>query len=243
MIEVKNKLYIQRLLAKKLFKWDWCKAVTYTQFLGDAKIPFWYKQVHGETVTLDLSRSMEEIYFCMKSNTRNEIKRAIKEGCTFEINNDFEAFVSFYNDFSKSKNLDSFINVHTLTKYDGMTITCSKSNNGVVLAMHATVINKKDKEAMLFYSCSQRLNPSLDKRLIGWGNRFLHYKEFELFKQMGIERYEWNGVNTNKENSAQYNISLFKLGFGGEVVESLSLRTPLFLLLKRMQKIIQLIHK
>lgn len=236
MIEVINKIYIQRFFASKLPISDLFKAVTYTQYEGKNKVPWYYKQVKGETCTLDLTKPLTEILAGMKSNTRNEIKRAIKEGIDFETNYCYETFVPFYNNFCESKNLENKIEVNTLTKYDKTIITVAKYDN-IVLAMHAIVINEKDKEAMLLYSCSQRLNDNISKKMIGWGNRFLHYKEFELFKELGIKRYEWNGICTNPNNSDIYNISLFKLAFGGEAKPSLGLRTPLFMLLKDIHRI------
>lgn len=237
MIEVINKVYTQRFFATKLPIDDLFKAVTYTQYEGKNKVPWYYKQVKGETSTLDLTRTLDEIFAKMKSNTRNEIKRAIKEGIEFETNYCYDAFVPFYNKFCNSKNLDGKIEVQTLAKYDKTIITVAKYG-GVVLAMHATVVNERDKEAMLLYSCSQRLNDNVDRKMIGWGNRYLHYKEFEFFKELGLKRYEWNGVCTNPSNPDVYNISLFKLAFGSEAKMSLGLRTPLFLLLKYIQHIL-----
>lgn len=238
MIEVVNKLYIQRFFAKSL-KWsDIFLPVTYTQYERSENIPFYYKKISGESCTLDLTQSLEDLLSGMKSNTRNEIKRAEKEGIYVEYNKDYESFVPFYNTFCQSKGLDDEINVHTLAKYDETIITMAKYND-MILAMHATVINKKDKEAMLLYSCSMRLTDGVDRKMIGWGNRYLHYKEFLLFKEWGIERYEWNGICTNPERKDVYNISLFKLAFGGTAKATIGLRTPLFVIMKKIQGILK----
>ena len=239
MIEVINRIYTQRFLAKSLKRSDLFKAVTYTQYEGDwEKIPFFYKKIQAHTGTVDLSIPFEEISNRMKSNIHNKIRRAIKEGCIFEYNYNYEAFTEFYNDFSKAKGLDDIINVHTLKKYNKTIITIAKDINGTPLVMHATVLSP-DKEAMLLYSCSKRLEEGVNRNLIGWANRFLHYKEFELFKTWGYKKYEWNGIGTNPEEIETYNIGLFKLEFGTELKDSLGLRTPLFVLLKNIQKIIR----
>lgn len=241
MIEVKNKLYTQRFFAHKLLWSDLFRAVTYTQFEGKT-IPFWYKKRRRNTVTLDLSIGLEDLFANMKSNTRNEIRRAEREGCVFELNHDYEAFVKMYNHFCESKGIHGDINTATLSKYNGMIIAVVRYN-GVSLAMHATVINLKDKEAMLLYSCSNRLDDNVDRKLIGWGNRFLHYKEFEYMIQKGIERYEWNGVCIDPEEVEKYKIGQFKLGFGGQTKPSVHLRTPLFLIMKSVQIILIWIKK
>lgn len=242
MIEVINKIYIQRFFARKLPLKDLLQAVTYTQFEGQCHIPFWYKKVRGETATINLKLTKEELYSHIKSNTRNEIKRAQKEGCAVEYNHDYASFVPYYNRFCQEKGLDDCIDVQTLAKYDKTLISIVKYGEDV-LAMHATVVNMKDKEAMLLYSCSRRMDESVDKRLIGWGNRLLHYEELMKFKEWGIERYEWNGICTDPSKPSWYSITQFKLSFGGEAKVSIGLRTPLFVMMKWVQTMLKKISR
>lgn len=237
MIEVINKLYTQRFFSKELPWSDIFKAVTYTQYEGQS-IPFWYKKRRRNTITLDLSGGLETVFTNMKSNTRNEIRRAEREGCTFELNHDYAAFVKMYNHFCESKGLPDEIDVKTVSKYNGMVIAVVKYQD-LPLAMHATVLNVKDKEAMLLYSCSNRLDENVDRKLIGWGNRYLHYKEFEYMIQQGIERYEWNGVCIDPSDTDRYKIGQFKLGFGGQTKPSVHLKTPLFVIMKSIQTILK----
>lgn len=240
MIEAKNKLYTQRFLASKLCFSDLWKAVNYTQLelLGGGRIPFWYKVSYGHTATTDLTLPWEEIYSRMKSNTRNETKRAEKEGVVMECNYDYDAFVPFYNDFCDSKGIPYKIkSVNTLKKYDKMLITVAKKDNQI-LCMHATVVNPKDGEAMLFYSCSPRLADGVDRKLIGWANRFLHYKELQMFKEQGFKRYEWHSLVVDPEDS-RYSIGQFKLSFGGDLHETINLQTPLFVIMKYIQALLK----
>jgi len=231
MIEVVNKLYIQRFFAQKLPWTDLFRAVTYTQFEGKQTIPWYYRKIEGETSTLDITRPLDELLAAMKSNTRNEIKRAVKEGIVFSQSEDFEAFVEYYNHFCEQKGIDLKTNVRTLKKYDKTFITVAKDGDNT-LAMHATVVNEKDSVAMLLYSCSYRLDENVDRKMVGWANRFLHFKDIEHFKSLGISRYEWNGICTDPDRPDVYNISQFKLSFGSQPKRSLSLRTPLFVFMK-----------
>ncbi len=234
MIEIKNRFYTQRFYATELKAGDFFKAVIYTKYMGDkTKIPFWYRQIPGHTGCQSLQMSDEELLNVMKSNTRNEVRRAIKEGCSFDIDANFDQFVSYYNRFAKEKHLAS-IDSGLLKKYDRMVITSSSYNVGggkITLSMHATLFSKEDRSATLMYSCSPRLEDGVDRKLIGWANRFLHYRDFILFRDMGAERYEWNGINMNPETPERYSIGKFKLGFGCEPEESIGLKTPLFILL------------
>ena len=237
-MEIRNKFYTQRFFATRLPVSDLFRAVTYTQYEGSGKIPFWYKKIVGNTGTIDLTQDMDAIFSAMKSNTRNEIRRAEREGCVMTYDYDYESFIPFYNAFSASKGLDENIDIGRLDKYDRTLIT-SVMKDGVVLTMHATVVNKAESVAMLLYSGSQRLTEGSDRKLIGWANRYLHYKEFELFKGWGIERYEWDGICLDPEQKEKYNIGLFKTAFGGQVKECINLRTPLFVLFKSIEKLIR----
>jgi len=236
MIEIKNKTHIQRLFADKLPLSDLWHAVFYAGYRGDIKhIPFYYSVTHGHSAVSDLSISLEEILGSMKSNTRNEIRRAEREGIEFEANISFDEFVPYYNAFAESKGLEDRVNLQRLTKYD-KTIITKATHNGITLAMHATVVNMEQKLAFLLFSCSPRLDADVDKKMIGWGNRFLHYKDFEYFKSIGIETYDWSGICTDPENP-KYSIGQFKLSFGGTLIDSYVLKSPIYVVLERMREI------
>lgn len=231
MIEIKAKTHTLRMFAQDLPFSDVFKIILYTSYAGDkTKIPFYYSIVKGMSASTDLTLPMDELLKKMKSNTRNEISRAEREGCTFEVVSDFEEFIPFYNDFCSSKGLDDYTSKGRMAKYEKVLIT-KAVHNGDILAMHANVLDEKSKIAFLLYSCSKRLDAGVDRKMIGWGNRFLHYKELEYIKQLGYMAYDWSGVCVD-ENNPQHTIGQFKLSFGGELVESWSLKTPLFALLE-----------
>lgn len=227
MIEIKNKLFTQRLYSDTLEGSDFFKAVFYGSYSGDeSKIPFYYIKRKGTTAIQDLSPDLETILAKMKSNTRNEVRRAIKENCTFSYNRDYAAFVEFYNLFADDKKLPRIVE-NQVKKYGDTVITVASHDN-IPIAMHATVVSKENNIAFLLFSCSPRLEAGVDPKLIGWANRFLHYKDFEYIKELGITRYDWCGVVTDPEKKETFSIGRFKLSFGGELCDVLDLKTPLF---------------
>lgn len=241
MIEIKSITHIQRLYAKKLFISDLFKAVYYAGYRGNpAKIPFYYKVTNGETAITDLSQPLDVILASMKSNTRNEIRRAEREGCYFDVGDDYDSFIPYYNSFCESKGLVDKVDMARMTKYNGDNhlIITKVIHGDHVLAMHATVVNKKEKIAFLVLSGSQRLDSGVDKKIIGWGNRFLHYKDFEYLQSLGIKEYDWSGTCSDP-NDERYNISQFKLSFGGRQVPSVVLESPLFVLLSKIRPLIE----
>lgn len=240
MIEIKSATHIQRLFATSLQASDIFKAVYYAGYRGQEKdIPFFYSKEHGNSAVTDLTKTEEELFSLMKSNTRNEVRRAEKEGCTFEMGFDYESFIPYYNSFCESKGLLDKVDMSRINKYKGdnkVYITKAICNN-VVLSMHASVVNAREKMVFLLFSCSQRLDSGVDRKLIGWGNRYLHFMDLKAFKEMGLNEYEWSGVCLDP-NDERYSIGQFKLSFGGEVIDSLVLKTPLFNLLSKFRPLV-----
>ena len=173
----------------------------------------------------------------MKSNTRNEIRRAEREGCRFEIDKDASDFIPFYNSFCDSKGFPDYVNARRLSKFKSLLITRVVCGD-TVLAMHATQLDPVGKIALLILSGSQRLDVGANSKLIGWGNRYLHFKEIEWLKQQGYETYDWSGVCLDP-NNPQHTIGQFKLSFGGEVVDSWTLKSPLYVLLEHARSVIR----
>ena len=240
MIKIEKSLYTHIMFANKLSVKDLFRAVCYFNFRGDCdNIPAYYHVIKGMTAISDLKLSMDELMGLMKSNTRNEIKRAVKEGCTFEAGHDFESFVPYYNAFCESKGLDDRVYMDRLTRYRGdnqLWIT-KALHEDKVLTMHATVVNQKEKVAYLILSCSQRLDSGVDRKLIGWGNRFLHYKDFEFLKELGIEEYDWSGICVDPLDE-RYSIGQFKLSFGGRLAPGYVISSPLYQLLTKFRNMV-----
>jgi len=242
MLEVKAWTHINRYFATTLRVSDLFLPVQYLSYRGPVEeIPCYYFVTKAHSCYSDLSVDMDTILKSMKSNTRNEIRRAIKEGCEFNIVNDVDNFISFYNDFCASKNLNDYTSRNSISKYKNVLIT-SASLKGEVLAMHANVFDSEHGVAFLMFSCSKRLDCNVDKKLIGWANRFLHFKDLEYLKQNGCLHYDWSGVCIDP-NDERYTIGQFKLAFGGKLIESIVLRTPLFAMLEYVRDVMCWLRK
>lgn len=235
MIIAKEKIYTLKINARKIPFWDRFKVVNYNDYRGEeSSIPSGYKKIKGTTATIDLTQSMDELLANMNSTTRNEVRRAQKENIVAEQVHDNTAFVAYYNAFAKEKGLPTINETH-LTKYGKNLMLAQARFNEHILSMHATMIDDEEHIAGLLYSCSTRLDESVDKKMAGWANRYLHYKEFEMLKGMGMTRYEWCGVCMDPNKPERYSIGQFKLKIGGEIREDLTLHSPLFSLLLRLK--------
>ncbi len=238
MIEIKSKTHTLRLFADHLSFSDLFRLVLYNGYRGDkAHIPFYYHVGKGHSAETDLTQSMDGLMKLMKSNVRNEIRRAEKEGVEFAFVESLDEFVPFYNAFCKNKGLADCTSVSRMAKYGKNLILTKAMYQGKTLAMHANLIDEKSGVSLLIYSCSPRLEEGVDRRLIGWSNRYLHYKDLEYLKSLGLKIYDWSGVCTNP-NNPEHTIGEFKLSFGGRLIDSWSLSTPLFHLVSKLHPLI-----
>lgn len=242
MIETKSSTHTIRLFADRLHWADIFRVVMYCSYRGDkSRIPFFYSINKGSSCETDLRPSMDEIMAKMKSNTRNEIRRAEREGCRFVIDDGFEEFIPFYNAFCDSKGYDDHVSRARLSKFKNILVTRVVCGDDI-LAMHVTQLDSIGKIALLILSGSQRLGGSVNTKLIGWGNRYLHFKELEWLKEHGYEIYDWSGVCIDP-NNPQHSIGQFKLSFGGTLVESWTLKSPLYAFLEKVRDLLRMLRK
>ena len=145
MIEVKTLTHTSRMFATELSVLDFFRIVLYSSYRGDkGRIPWYYTIIRGSSCVTDLRASADEILASMKSNTRNEIRRAIRDGCEFRIEESLDDFVQFYNAFCKSKNLDDYTNKARIQKYEKVLITKAVHGDNV-LAMHANILDGRNR--------------------------------------------------------------------------------------------------
>lgn len=209
---------------------DKFKLSQFTSFTGEKCVKLMKTQCR-RTVFIDLKKSEEEILMDFKSNTRNEVRRAIKDGYLVEEVYNPEEFISFYNSFASERNLPS-INLNHVKKWKSFRIYKSIFNDNV-LSMHVTIFDEELKIARLLYSASARFNECTNRKEVGISNRYLHYWEFTEFKRLGYVTYDFAGVTDDPEETELYNISNFKRSFGGVEEDVYFLYSyPLYIVLK-----------
>ncbi len=164
------------------------------------------------TASIDISSDEEEFFSKFKKNTKYEIKRAKREGVSFEIENDLNLFYNYYNEFAKSKKLE-LLRYDTLLKYKNNLIITKAVKDGKILSMHGHIYD--DKIAILLFSASlfRIVKDNKERNLIGYANRFLHYEEMIYFKSLGCKIYDFGGYAYNTDNKVEQQINYFKDSF------------------------------
>ena len=173
-----------------------------------------------------LDDSEEGIFANFANNTRNEIRRATRDGvitrmyCSKELATSqgvLDDFACMYNEMYREKNMPTRIAVTELLpiiRCGGLIIT-SAEYEGSVLVYHVYISEKGN--ARLLYSCSNfRVSDESIKKLIGRANRLLHWDDMRFLKKRGVSVYDWGGVASFEEPNG---IDKFKFSFNGDRVE------------------------
>lgn len=180
------------------------------------------------TILVDLEQTGDLLLAGCRKTTRNEIRRAEKEGVTCSDAVDTETFRSFFNIFAAVRKLPALRPEHLLSFGNDLPITCAQFE-GHALAMHAYVMDKAVSRVRLLYSAI-RTDDTVAGPVIGWANRFLHFQDMLHFQRLGLRHYDLGGYSKLTDDPALERISQFKASFGGSIVEEYDyLSWPLYL--------------
>ena len=182
----------------------------------------------SHTLMIDLTQEEEEIFDTFHSKYKNEIRRAIKEDISFEVakKDEWEFFREEYNKFAEVRGLTLI----TKEKLEGLkdSIFLTKSiYQDKVLNYHFYV--KDEKNVRLQYSIDI-LHEDVERKIYGWSNKFLHYKDMCEVKQNGYEKYDFGGIAKDTKDKGLEGINNFKMKFGGEMIEESSYESMVYYL-------------
>lgn len=182
---------------------------------------YWQRSRKSSTLVTDLNQSEEELWNALKKKTKYEIRRAEKEGVTVRYYSGheipeqlFTSFENTYNQMFLSKGMPNVLNQRLVKRFcdQGLLVFSISFFNDKPLVYHSYIVDEAHTE--LLYSCSNRHDEKDMASLIGWTNRYLHWSDYKFFKQKGIAKYDWGGVNSVNGPS----IAAFKMEFGGEPI-------------------------
>ena len=232
MIVAKKTYTYEKFFSKSIEFLDALKLVVYIQsFCNKPKIGFIREKFYTNLVDL---HDQEQIFKDFKSNTRNEIRKAIKDKNTIEIEDNEESFVDYYNDFALSKSLNT-ISLPDLKRFGQNLVITKVKNNEEVIVMHSYIIDNQIKRVRLLHSATSVTNNN--RSFIGRANRFLHYKDMIYFMEKGILQYDLGGYAFNTKIKSLENINKFKDSFGGTLVENCNYYPILYLFASKIKKL------
>lgn len=191
------------------------------------------KNMHsvGYTLISDLTQNEEQLWGAIRKGTRYEIRRAerypidftafdssqILGGAEFQLDHFQSMYESMFANKGLPRKLDKDELLAIVACGGGLITAALVDSAPVVYHFYIT----DDRHAKLTISCSDLWggNQQQDKNLIGYSNKWLHWKDYLYLKKLGVASYDWGGVTWNEEDQGILTgINKFKQSFGGEPV-------------------------
>lgn len=201
------------------------------------------------TCISDLTKSEEELFHLMSSSTRGHINRCIRKDVMIsaycheaDILTVLDNFSETYHGMFLEKGIpDKFLPLEELKAYahsNSLLITTAEID-GQPVQYHAYITDKT--HSRLLYSCSRfrSANDEL-RRLTGWANDYLHWKDMLYCKQQGIKEYDWGGISSFENPNG---IDKYKMKFGVEFREYYTITCRVSLRAKAIYQVKRLLGK
>ena len=180
-----------------------------------------------ESLVSMIGNGVEEIMQKFSSTSRNEIRRAEREGVqiNFYTSEDIDK-----NDAVLKKMASLYTNMYAEKGMPGIELPISELRayaksrcllisvaaiDGAEVVFHSYVVC--ENKARLLHSCSEfRVADNAMRNAIGRSNKYLHFKDMEYLCSNGVDIYDWGGISSSSEPNG---IDKFKMSFGGELVK------------------------
>lgn len=172
------------------------------------------------TKLIDLRRSEDEILADFSQNVRRHIRRADREGVTYEESTDMDEFVRFFNRFARQKKLSYWLNAETLKIKNKHYRITRAVKDGEVLFAHLYRCDEEKRRAVYIYGCSILKDESrpFSNVVIGSANRGLHFYDMRMLKSANFHFYDLGGYAHDTMDQELININRFKDELGGTLV-------------------------
>ncbi|STD29945.1 Uncharacterized protein involved in methicillin resistance [Edwardsiella tarda] len=185
---------------------------------------------YGYTLLTDLTMDIDGIKSTFKKNVRYEINKTIQISPEIvERNYITDDELTLLNELYLSIGLRK-VTPNRISKYNPNNLkVTSISYCGKLVCFHVYLYDSK--RARLLYSACIKGKVECDGANIdsSFFNRYLHFKDIQLFKNYGLQSYDWGGVSSIENPNG---VDRFKFGFSGSVIKSYTIYSPLLSLAK-----------
>lgn len=177
-----------------------------------------FKKEEFTTHIIDLSQDIYQIWRNFsKSSARYAINKAIRDGISVEINQDYDQFIDLNRSFRKKKQIGDQNIKKDYFKKNGVLFLAYL--NSELLSGQFYV--KDEYNIRWLVGASKRLEACHDKAtVIGNANRLLVWKAINYAKSNNLREFDLGGYYTGKEENPELErINKFKQSFGGILVK------------------------
>lgn len=180
--------------------------------------------VEFHTLMSDLRQEEETLLSLINKNVRYEIRRSGKEGVACrafspkELQQEETAvrqFAETYETMYREKGMKTAFNMVQFKAYleqEAIWLTAAYQD-GEPLVFHSYIVG--DKQVRLLHSASDFRSSAMDAGLVARANKRLHWEDMLLFRNQGVETYDWGGISSLENPNG---IDAFKCKFGGSPV-------------------------
>jgi len=172
-----------------------------------------------QTSLIDLTKTPEELFNQVSRTFKYHIHKAENVGVTTNIDylptvEKCHQVMSEFAVFADKKHIEwNPKRILALQKINKLVISEAFLNEEKIVTH---VYLHDNNRIVLLHSYSQPNIP--DKKLQGYANKFLHWKDITDFKIFSLKLYDFGGINMKQHPG----ISTFKLSFGGNVIDCYS---------------------
>jgi hypothetical protein len=248
MIEIETKigplLNRTKWFAKEVSWIDSFRLVSYAQS-AQQSFRLGFVRRSFQTKVIDLTASEDEIFGQFSKNTQYKIRRARRDGVICHFDGDPALFRRLYNQVAKDQGRWPIPPGRIEAAGTEACVSYALLDD-TVLVMHCTLIDRAQRRARLWYSCSRYVveDKSEIRNTIGRANRLLHFEDMRHLKGRRLAIYDFGGYSADQTDRKKMAINAFKDGFGGRLlVESDYVSYPLFLAVRGRELLADLRHR
>ena len=211
-----------------------------TKFMQCASLKYHFGFIRKCFYTKLINLKYDDFFESFHKDTRNQIRRAKKDGILCDTTNDINFFITFYNNFLNEKKITGSVSIKNLEQYgNALILRKAYLHDGKTLVFHSYLYDHNIKRVRILHSASNLYRNTLtdsEKSLIGRANRLLHYEDMIYFKDLGYITYDLGGYAFSSDDESLKRINKFKDCFGGDLIqESNYISILLYMLLKLRQ--------
>jgi hypothetical protein len=216
---IEKKFSTEKWFFRQVKMRDLCAVVVYRQCQCSSR-RFGFLRWISHTKITYLAAGAEQLLSGLPKKTQYEVRRAERENVEFVSNVSLSEFIPFFNAFAGAKKLRTRLSSEAFGNLrDQLRITAAV-HSGAPLVMHMYMADESASRVRLLYSASVLRNAGEAGRenLVGYANRFLHFRDMAIFSEEGIQIYDVGGYSVGNIDSAKAGINKFKDEFGGALV-------------------------
>jgi hypothetical protein len=186
---------------------------------------------------VDLTLEPDVLLSNMRKNTSREIRNAQdRDGLSHAINTaptaeDIEEYARFYDANPRTPDQGPMdrARIGALGRAGLVHLAKVLDAEGDILARHCLLCHRRSNIIQLSSLVSLHHGEANKNRgsAIGRANRWLFYREFLFYKELGFQIYDLNGWYAGVEDEKRLRINLFKEGFRGRILYGYDCEEPM----------------